>query len=214
MDNTNDKELLDQYLRGKLSSVEQLNLEKRLATDISLANQLADLDEVQQGIRLARLASVLEEVQDWEREAAIQERIKSHQIGWHWWGMAASIALLLGVAWFTFQPNEPALHEKLFEEYFEPYPAIGIIKSEIGTNIETQQRGLLYYQNKNYKKAIPLLKKGIEKDRFLENHLYIGISYLESNLIDSARIHLARIDQVLKNLSFQTIVICLRKLNN
>ena len=42
MDNTNDKELLDQYLRGKLSSDEQLNLEKRLATDTSLANQLAD----------------------------------------------------------------------------------------------------------------------------------------------------------------------------
>ena len=208
MDNTNDKELLDQYLRGKLSSVEQLNLEKRLATDISLANQLAELGEVQQGIRLARLASVLEEVQDWEREATIQEggfegevsemirlekhrellgeirdfekeekeqRIKSHQIGWHWWEMAASIALLLGVGWFTFQPSEPTIHEKLFAEYFEPYPAIGNSRGE--SHSEFKESAFENYLVEDYEAAIPKFKFLSERGDSL-SLFYLGVAQL------------------------------------
>jgi len=171
MDNTNDKELLDQYLRGELSSIEQLNLEKRLATDISLANQLAELDEVQQGIRLARLASVLGEVQ-------------------------------LGVGWFTFQSSELAMHEKLFEEYFEPYPVIGIKRGS--EDIESLKvEALNYYSNRNYKKAIPLLKRLQEEYNDSLSLYYYGIALLGDRQFEDAIKSLELVKEQIPNLEIQ-----------
>ena len=73
MDNTNDKELLDAYLRGELSLEETATLEKHLAVDVSLKEQFDELQEIQQGIRFSALEVLGKNLVDWERSASIQK---------------------------------------------------------------------------------------------------------------------------------------------
>ncbi len=203
MDNTNDKELLDQYLRGELSSVERLNLEKRLATDTFLANQLAELDEVQQGIRLARLASVLGEVQGWEREAVIQAggfeqevsemvRLEKHRellgeirgfekeakttkVRWvnKYWWGVVAGLTIILASYFLIPQKTNA--EKLAEAHFTIYPVIGNTRNELASDVK--KRGFKNYIKGDFKNAIQdlniLATNGDSLALF-----YLGISFL------------------------------------
>ncbi len=66
MDKARDIDLLEQYLRGELSGDAIAQLELRLGKEEDLAKQLAELQEVQHGIRYAHLATQLEEIRSWE----------------------------------------------------------------------------------------------------------------------------------------------------
>ena len=73
-----DQELLDQYLREELSQSDRTLLENRLTRDTILQKQLQELQEVQQGIRLAQLGGLLQQVKEWEQESnnVIEEKFE------------------------------------------------------------------------------------------------------------------------------------------
>ena len=192
--NPNDEELAEEEINkieqaeGYLLGVEALRYEKLpKEVDHEMKHQVQELKKIIAGIRFNVLRQRLIHLKKLEKELPAV-KVTSKQIPrkrWIWGvGIAASLALAVTLAWPWIRPMSEG--ERLFEEYFEPYPVIYGTRSNNEVELLVGQ-ATSKYLNKEYRAAIKYFEELIEKYGRNEFRLYMGISYMALN-----KDHLAR----------------------
>ncbi len=135
--------------------------------------------DVSEMIRLERNRELFSEIQGFEDEEAEKETIVL-SISRYWWGIAAGILLIIGVGLGWFFMNTQSEYEKLADEYFEPYPVIGMIRG--GEIDEVKERAYENYFKGDYNAAITDFEVLVEQGDSLAL-FYLGVTQLGNNKI-------------------------------
>lgn len=222
-----DIEQIERYLLGELTDEEEKTVEQRINTDPEFADEVSFMRDIinvskQEGRQHLREnlkkaeqkeAEKIEAEVNQETEAKKKQnkKIIINRRNWFYWATAAAavfIGLYVGVI-------APSTHgNKLYNEYFEPYPN-EVIPSTRGEEVPenfahfSQEeynlvvRAMKHYQRGNYKEASELFERHVERNR--ENAaliLYKGISQLKSGKEEQAEMNFSYLLN-LKNVEFQ-----------
>lgn len=233
MDYTKDKELLDAYLRGELSLAASTSLKERLSNDSSLQQQLQELQDIQEGIRFARLEEIQQAIQGWEQELGVQENEFEKEVSTmiH---LEKNRELLKEIRGFegekqipktsSIKPSWWAVAASIVlligiswfwveqskptfqEELFIAYfEPYPAIGIQRGNNEQEDLKihALNYYTNKDYKKAIPLFQQLYEQHNDTLSLFYCGIAQLGNQQFEASINRLESVRNQIPNLQSQ-----------
>ncbi len=171
------KEIIENYLMGRLTEEEKAIFEKELKNDPSLQQKVNQYKSLLRGIELsfnrelkARLRD--EEKKIREKSSSPMSKQKFLQIGF---AMAAVIALII-VSVFVLNKNKIDA-EQILAVYYEPYPNV---ESPVTRGKQDRQPGYALYEEGQYKGALKLF--GAHLNEFPDDPaalFYSGICYFE-----------------------------------
>lgn len=177
--NTNEFERIENYFAGKCDEGEKQLFEERLNTDPDIATHVREFElatqSVVQGAR-AEMKKNLKNIHSTLIETGGLKAFPSRQLQ-----LAAAVIVLLGLAgtlYFSMLRNKSS--EKLFAEYFEPYPDVISNRGEINANSASLDVAIAAYKQKDFALAWEQFslcpKYSDSRDDFIL--LYRGISGL------------------------------------
>ena len=180
---------IDDYLLNNMTHQEQLEFEKAMTTNDALKKQISIRSIEIKGIKLAgrdQLKNRLKIIHDQTQKAPTKKRNLLPYVS----GIAAAIALLLAAGFYLFIDNNTN-PEALFTQHYEPY-VLSLSSRDAADNQIAQLSE--YYNNKNYKAALPLFEKILTDDATNARMLLgAGICNLELNQFMEARKHFSTI---------------------
>jgi len=148
-------ELIERYLEGSLSPSEQQAFDQRLVQEPAFSEEVALQQQIREGLRATGRARILSQLETVENRMSayhpptqvirFDERIRQR----FYWAAAAAILLLIPV-YLLLKSN--ISQEKLFARYFEPYQTAQPLSQD------PLDRALQQYRDKNYAKALGILK--------------------------------------------------------
>lgn len=162
---TDNAELFDDYLQGKLATEDRSAFEKRLADDRDFMLQF---EQHKEEVSLVKMLGIREEINSLLQNVDAQKKgpgkLKLRYL--IPLAIAATISLFL-----IFRPAGKVDNQKLFEQYFEPYP-----DAITGRNNEAKiEKAMLLYASGQYAKAIVSFQELAPSDTTL---FYSSICYL------------------------------------
>ena len=222
-----DIEQIERYLLGELTDEEEKTVEQRIKTDPEFAEQvdfMRDFMSVSEQKGREHLRKNLKKAEQKEAkkiEAEVNQETEAkkkqnksniiNRRNWFYWATAAAavfIGLYVGVI-------APSTHgNKLYNEYFEPYPnevipfTRGEEVPENFTHFSQEEynlvaRAMKHYQRGDYEEASELFEKHVERKK--ENAdliFYKGIAQLKSGREEQAEMNFSYLLN-LKNVEFQ-----------
>lgn len=174
-----DIELFDRHKHGMLLVDEKNIFETHLQNDDSFRNDYFNYSVAVDAIKVAGIKRDLERIQDLENRGGIYILKKTF-----WIPMAASL-LLVTVSLFFLNRNSASLAERLFSDYYKPYPNVAAFRGS-STNLSI---AFEEYSKNDFRRAEELFGK-ISNDTAL---FYRGICKLSLNQADSSLILFDRI---------------------
>ncbi len=185
-------EIIDKFLNNELDKKElaqfnqQLKQDKQLQLELKLQQELDAVigDEETMDFRseLARVRKTMLENEN--RKPVIISMLYNKTFL-----VAASVVILAGIALSLFFVNYNShSNTELFAQYYSPYDS-DISTRTVGIdNDNLMYKGMLEYEQKNFKKAAELLQESLlTKDSLnISSQLYLGISYIELDLYQEA----------------------------
>jgi hypothetical protein len=177
-----DIELLDQYIKDRLTAEMKQTLETRLSRDADLRADLADLMVLKQGMRVRALEEKMNNMLGWETE--LNQRKKT---GKKWWFWAGIIFLLLTGGYLLVQNTlntenkVPEEYKKLYASDFRENLILHQTKRAITQpdDITPQQRRAYeMYSIQLFGEAIPLLDDLWNQKQDTLALFYLGVSYV------------------------------------
>ncbi|MEO1626192.1 MAG: tetratricopeptide repeat protein [Bacteroidota bacterium] len=174
---------LDNYIFGRMSAEERETFERQLAQDDGLKEALVKQRKVHGGIEAYLQASVKSKLQgyhqEWEKQQTPSPRFPRKYI----WFIAAAL-LLLSLLFVLLLPSS-ASNEKMYAQYFEPYPMQLGDRSQDPSDWMRQLED--QYTKQNYAAALQILQAQAETTQKEKKWLlYLGICQLESDQITAA----------------------------
>ncbi|MEZ4848731.1 MAG: hypothetical protein R3B93_08960 [Bacteroidia bacterium] len=181
-----DHQYISQYLAGALSASDKKAFEQRISNDPELANMV----ELYKGTDLLlkeaylhqEIGGILEGLEPPEEEEEIESEsvgnLKQGRFSSWYWGIAASLVLLVGVGiWYMLRPP---LNERVFEEYFEVYLVGGPTRKDNDKqDYSFFVAGWQYYETKRYEVAVEEFEKvSAESILFGRAEFFRGVSLL------------------------------------
>ncbi|MEM1321703.1 MAG: hypothetical protein AAGG75_15705 [Bacteroidota bacterium] len=189
----NNQQLIDQYLRGKMSAQERQSFEERLAQDAELAGQLeqykasTELLEHHADEQLrARVGRIHREM---KAEAQPTKGASRRNL---LLALILLLAALLLIGWWFSRSTSPASPEQLYAQYHQSYP-LSFTRRDSGDDSPLLRANQLYKQ-KAYDQALPLLQAELANDDNPKLRFAVGLCQLETE----------QIPQALRN--FQTLI--------
>lgn len=168
MDNQ-QSENIEKYLLGTLSSESKIAFERQLEEDADLREKLASTKLVIEATKSRGLELELKEI----HKELYHEKPVSKRLYWTL-GIAASIILILT---FFFILSNSGNEKNLFQQYFSPFP--DYITSRESKADGSWEKGMQFYTNRDYTKAIDHFKKSnIPNEHEADLLFYKGVSYL------------------------------------
>lgn len=119
MENETIQHLFDQYLRGELSDSEKSEFEKELEENEQLRKKLKKYENIVQGIKEYSKENFKKNLNEIDKSAENYHTKKTKRYRFLKYAASILIILSLGLYYLHFIPSK---EEKLFEEYFTPYP--------------------------------------------------------------------------------------------
>ncbi len=174
-----NRHLISKYLSGELDALTASRFEQELKNDPILQQELElykDVDEALQDADVMELRRSLKFIHFMnEASTEMNKRPRVRRITLV--ALAASIAIVLGFTAFNLvRPNK----QKVFDKYYQAYELTSVTRSETGDNDRVIRIALEKYYNKEYREAVTLFEKVLEKDPGqMATQLYSGISYYE-----------------------------------
>ena len=195
-------EWIERYLAGACSSKEAAELEAKAAADPELMalielhrdfeTTIADGEALEFSAALAQADADYHQnlnhsadndgANDADRGENSNTDAKVRSVNWRAWGIAASIAILVGIGgFFILNGNKKAAPEALFVEYFSPSLAPGNFRSGEDAIDKTYREAFDAYNAKDFKTAAIGFEKVYKLDpRQNTAGFYLGLSLLSS----------------------------------
>ncbi len=194
-DNNDQQYQIERYLKGKMKQEEQQAFEKEMETDPSLKKAVedayvfllameneealtADLKDSWQKLQAIRTTSEV----DWENtedKKTFLSLFSPTMLKWAKWA-ALVVFAIGGAAYWGFFGND----QSLFETYYEKPPNTLVFKERGATSGEKPQqlrKIMEYYENAEYKRALPLTKKYLADHQNPDLAFYQGVMLIETN---------------------------------
>lgn len=178
MDNPQNLERIERYLRNEMEAAERSGFEKELADDQELAAAFTFHQELHQHLSDSHRPEV--------EAAALQARenyianTTRKSITRYLYPSIGAVAAILVILFFLFAPDTSQQdYQAIAMEYAKPYPA-SVFRSEGGSDYSTAfAAGMDAYRAENYEQAAMLLNSLPENDlSYPEARFYLGVTQL------------------------------------
>jgi tetratricopeptide (TPR) repeat protein len=185
--------IIENYLEGNLELAEKLEFEKMLVIDKDLSGEIKLHKEVNDAIRDDELFEFRQKVNDVVNSISSKITLFTTFSGkLIKYPVAASIILLIAISlWQVLSLDSP---EKIFSDYYEPYPP-DISTRSINTTNDKIQLACLLYQEGDYNKSYHILKAFLLMDP--DNQaasFYLGLNAIELANYNTAIAELRKIE--------------------
>lgn len=174
------QDLIDRYLRGKMSPAERVEFEAKIEQEESLAAEVDSLRPAYQLMQAAGQISLKEQLSALEQEITAEESVEASRSLFRspvaWAVAAALLVLALTIGWWWQQgPADPT---ELYAEYFEPYEAP--INLRAGGTQDHWQQAVQAYETGDFVTAAEqfALSDTTEEHPVFLLDLYQGLSWL------------------------------------
>lgn len=192
----NNSDMFNKYLRGEMSEQERFIFENKIKKDTELAEEVNLQREIEDTLKDTeildfheQLDSVYKKLKEDGELLSGQNEIKKNFRIFHirWYFAAASVIFLIGISTVLYLMLRPALNNRLYAQYFQPYDGSYIVRSEgIQTNIKYSQATDLY-NAANYEKSWNMFNDICAKDSSdISVFFFKGISAMEINNYNDA----------------------------
>ncbi len=143
--------------------------------------------EIEEGIAFAKKRAMLASLQELETslpEVEIEKEAVVKKINiFRWASIAAGFLLLATLCWWIWLKPVP-LHEKLFVEHFEPYPAVGLVRGNASDDIRTQ--AVEAYNKNDFATAASLFSSLYENNQDTLSLFYASVAQLGNGETETA----------------------------
>ncbi|HEA29797.1 MAG TPA: hypothetical protein ENH91_07365 [Leeuwenhoekiella sp.] len=177
------KELLDKYFLKTLSEEELLLFEERLQNDPDFKAELEFQENLRTSIKDVERDTLKSKLNSFE-----QERMTRPTRSWQKWAIAASIALIIGVAglglYFSNQPNL----QKIYAANYEAYPNTEFNITRGHEPVSKEREAFMAYEQTRYQTAIPLFKQLLATNQNTVFSFYLAQSFLGNNSPKQAQV--------------------------
>jgi len=182
--------IVQKYLGGEMTEVEQKNFEQELKSNLDLANELELYKKVQNAVKDNTLEVFKTKLNIIHRDILGETRryhifdYKAVKL------LAASIVLVLtfgSILLFTLSNSNSTID--VFNEFYEPYEMSRTSRTALTSTTDSNlMTATTYYTNVDYKNAKLILEdlKSTEEDNS-QVLIMLGISNMELNLLDEAK---------------------------
>jgi len=186
MSEAREKQISD-YLESKMSETSRQAFEKKLSEDSELAEEVRDLQSLEQALQAAGMDDLISDMHNWELE------INQTQSGGIIWkkllAVAAIITLILVPALYLFNSQKPT-SEELFLSYYEPYDELITTRGNVDSLNLLLIDGMDAYNQGAYQECSDLLVSYLELNpEAYRVALYLAIAQLELNLQEEAELN-------------------------
>ena len=191
--------LMERYLDQSLTAEERLNVERRIAGEPSFKELYQSEKLLVDGIRYGHLRDRLEQLKSLEaglgRVDAIEGGARVVDFMRFWKPLSIAAIVLIAAAWFLVSRQSMPENERLFAANFELFdsPGSGLTRSEGNMVPSLKASAYMAYDKGDYKSAVVLFEKALEKYDDPILMLCLGNSYLAINQPEKA-------EQVFKNM--------------
>ena len=184
------RHLISKYLDGELTSVELSRFEEVLEKDQVLQSELELYKEVEEALSDTEVLNLRAQLELIHEEYTPRiERIKEKTTKKVFkYAVAAGIAMAVSLGTYGLFFNH-ASGNRIVSQFYKPYDVTLVNRSE-NTNLDmVLKEGLMYYENEEYSKAIPLFNKVLDMNpRNIASNLYVGISQFEIKHYEDANV--------------------------
>lgn len=195
-----DKELLlYQYFSNQLTPEQQKVFDNLLETDTDFKSQFLFEKDLQRAIRAQEKEELKSKLQDFEQEISSKSAASSTKSNFRPWSVAASIALLCALGWFTYSSLLGSSNQELYNDYFEPYPNTVYAITRGEGNQDVSRAAFVAYESQDYERAAELF--GSAGDTIAHGNFYLAQVLLKLDRDDEAIELLAQ--SILEDVSFE-----------
>lgn len=195
-----DKELLlYHYFSNQLTEEQQKLFDDLLETDADFKSQFEFEKDLQQAIRKQEKQDLKAKLQGFEQELQQGSPVSRTKSRFRPWSIAASIAMLLAVGWFSYNSFSNVTNQDLYESHFEPYPnTVFTITRSDGVQSE-EREAFVAYESEDYERAAKLFLDAGENIE--HGNFYLAQVLLQLNRDEEAIELLAR--SILEDSAFE-----------
>ncbi len=185
------EEWIDKYYLNELTVEELEEFEQLLQTDDELRKEFQFQNDLSISIKSLEKDGLKSKLQQHEKEKQIRKNS-----GWKKWLVAASIAVLIGVAGISYFKLDSPNYDKLYAENYEAYPNTEFNITRGENNPSPEYHAFTAYESGNYKQAI-LLFSELKKSNASEYlDFYLAQSFLANENHEKA---LSLFEEIIRN---------------
>ncbi|MCX6215448.1 hypothetical protein [Spirosoma sp.] len=184
-------EIIEAYLTNELSAPDRASFERDLLADAELRAEVDRQRTIRMGLRALGIERALEqaksqynaELERTETAPADQSVVRPF-ISWRYWAAAASIVVVLGAGYYTYQQTTSQQTDVAFAEILASDPATELTKDfpagELTPSTRTEfLEALRNYKSGKYDEVIARLKTlPADKQSVHYKNYFLGLSYL------------------------------------
>lgn len=152
-----EEDVIRRYVTGQLSGAELEAFERRLATDSAFQQEVEDFQSIRDGIRLSEYNRL-------KGKLVQMESKKTRTRSFRKYGIAASIALVLGLAGFYLWNQSASTPQALYAEYYEPYPNLYAPITRDGNEKNSLEEAFAHYELGKYQLALKGFNQALQKE--------------------------------------------------
>lgn len=187
----NYQDLIDDYLRDRLSEEQRLEVERRGDADESFRAALDFSKQTKAAFAQQRHDQLKQRLQSLSSEASepLNADHRPRRLGRSFWLVAASVLLICSIGFYMWSGKQDAGNPaNLYAAYFEPYPNVVLPVTRNDTQLSERALAYSYYEQAAYADAYELFGRlpTSERDGDPETLFYRGISAMELGLHDEA----------------------------
>jgi len=182
-------ELIEAYLTNELSEKDKAAFESDMRADAELASEVDRQRELRLGLRALGIERALQRAEaDYKASVASDSPVSIRPLlNWRYWAVAASVAILLSIGYYSYQARTDREAELAYNEAFASESGDELLKGfRRGSRSKTADKQLLdaltKYKAGKYDQVIEqLITMPVDKQTIYYKNYLLGLSYLANN---------------------------------
>ncbi len=183
-----DKEvLLTKYFSNRLTEEEQRQFEGFLDSDAEFKAQFDFEQNLQRAIKNKESQGLKAKLISFEKDIATETPKSASKKSYRYLAIAASIALLIGLAWMGYNDGSSSKYEDLYAANFLEYPNTVFTITRSDANESLEREAFVAYESGKYTVAIEKFNQIPSEEQQPYIDFYRAQSYLNSGAYDQAK---------------------------
>lgn len=183
-----DKEvLLTNYFSNRLTEDERKLFDKLLDSDVEFKEQFDFEKNLQGAIKNKENQDLKAKLISFEKDISKPSATVKSKKSYRYLAIAASIALLIGLAWMGYVDSSSSSYEDLYAANFQEYPNTVFTITRGDSNESIEREAFVYYESAEYDNAVEKFNQIPEDEQQPYIDFYLAQSYLNAGQIDLAK---------------------------
>lgn len=183
-----DKEvLLTNYFSNRLSEDERKLLEEFLDSDSEFKAQFEFEKNLQGAIKNKENQDLKAKLISFENDITLVNPKPATKKPYRYLAIAASVVLLIGLAWMGYQDGSSNKYEDLYASNFQEYPNTVFTITRSGSDESIERDAFVAYESAEYDNAVEKFNQIPTTEREPYVDFYLALSYLNTSENDSAK---------------------------